>query len=455
MSISVEPSDTGITARELTTARELANEKYVRDNLRRNYLGNYLHGMLGLTGFRLINAPTFLPAWLFQLSGSADVVGLAVALQYAGSIISPILTGAKVQHHKKVIPLAMWMGGLGRLAVLAMAVAGWSLTNREVAVRVPLLEHSLLIRPLVWTLLFCIFAVSVSLGAQRVLFSLVLSKVIPLNQRGRLQAWRNFTGGGLAAILAYVAGRYFIGMNLLGNGYSTTFLFAFVITSLGLSAFQLLVREPEATVTRSASPLINQIREFPHLIGSNRDYALFLLVQMLISSARIAMPFYVIYAGRVVGGSGAMLGMLSFAFLIADTGSNLLWGYLGDKTGFRLVLIASVVAWAGATVMLITLHGSTPIVIAFAGLGAAQAGYNMASQTMVLEFGEKQDLAMRVAVSATAEGLTATAGPLAGGLMVQALGYSAVFGTSLGLLGCALLLLCLAAQDPRRQAHET
>ncbi len=45
-------------------AREAAYEKFVWDNLKRNYLGNYLHGMLGMTGFRLVNAPTFLPAYL-------------------------------------------------------------------------------------------------------------------------------------------------------------------------------------------------------------------------------------------------------------------------------------------------------------------------------------------------------------------------------------------------------
>ena len=34
------------------------------------YAGHYLHGMLGMTGFRLVNAPTFLPAYLHAVSGS-------------------------------------------------------------------------------------------------------------------------------------------------------------------------------------------------------------------------------------------------------------------------------------------------------------------------------------------------------------------------------------------------
>ena len=33
--------------------------------------------------------------------------------------------------------------------------------------------------------------------------------------------------------------------------------------------------------------------------------------------------------------SGATIGELSFAYLMADTATNLIWGYLSDKTGFR------------------------------------------------------------------------------------------------------------------------
>lgn len=44
--------------------QEAEYDRFVWANLRRNYIGHYLHGMLGMTGFRLVNAPTFLPAYL-------------------------------------------------------------------------------------------------------------------------------------------------------------------------------------------------------------------------------------------------------------------------------------------------------------------------------------------------------------------------------------------------------
>lgn len=324
-------------------AREAAYEKFVWDNLKRNYLGNYLHGMLGMTGFRLVNAPTFLPAYLLSVSGSNVIVGLGLALQQLGGVISPIFGATKVEHRTKVMPAAVWMGSLGRLAILGMALAGWFLSGQ----------------PLVWALLFFILMFGVFMGAQRVVFSLLMSKVIPISRRGRLQAWRNATGGLIAAVLAWVAGKYFIGENLFGNGYSTTFVFAFILTSAGLWALQLLLKEPEPPTTRPRARFRDRLREFPALIAQDRAYGFFLLVQMLATSARIATPFYILHVGKAVGADGATLGLLSFAFLGADTVSNLLWGYMGDRTGFRAVLVMSIAGWVGATIMLLNLH--TPI----------------------------------------------------------------------------------------------
>jgi MFS family permease len=423
----------GVTDDQDLAAREAAYEKFVWDNLRRNYLGNYLHGMLGMTGFRLVNAPTFLPAYIHQLSGSNTVVGLALALQQLGGVIAPIFAGSQVEHRKKVMPAAMWMGGLGRVAILAMGIVGWVLKGPA----------------LITTLLFFIAMFGLFMGAQRVVFSLLMAKVIPLSRRGRLQAWRNFTGGLIAAVLAYFAGKYFIGKNLFGNGYSTTFVFAFVLTSLGLSALQILLREPEPPTTRPQARFRDRLRDFPQLIAQDRGYAFFLVVQMLATSARIATPFYILYVGRQMHLTGGLLGTLSTFFLGADTLSNLIWGNLGDRTGFRLVLLISLITWIGATVLLLEVHSLTAIFAAFFGLGAAQAGYMMGAQTMILEFGHRDDLPMRIAVSATAESITATAGPLIGGWLADAFGYSIVFGASAGMLAAALLILVTAVREPR------
>lgn len=113
------------------------------------------------------------------------------------------------------------------------------------------------------------------------------------------------------------------------------------------------------------------------------------------------------------------------------------------------MLLLSLITWVAATVLLMKVDARFLIAAAFFGLGAAQAGYNMAAQTMILEFGSRDDLPMRIAVSATAESITATLGPLVGGALADMLGYDVVFGISLGFLAVALIVLVGLVKEPR------
>jgi MFS family permease len=428
-----EAAPDAIGATEPTLAeKEAAYEKFVWANLKRNYIGHYMHGMLGMTGFRLINAPTFLPAYLHMLSGSNTVVGLGLALQQLGGVLSPIVGANQIEHRTKVMPAALWMGGLARLQIIGMALAGWFLSGQ-----------SQIIAIIGFMFLFGLF-----MGTQRVVFSMLLAKVIPISRRGRLQAWRNATGGLIAAGLAYLAGRYFIDANLFGNGYSTTFLFAFALTSLGLTALRLLMIEPEPPTVRPRSRLIDRFKDFPALLAE-KGFLYFMVVQMLAISARMAVPFYVLFASSTIELNGKNLGLLSLAFLGADTLSNLVWGYLGDKTGFRLIMLLSLVLWAGSTVLLMGAHDFIPIFLAFFGLGAAQSGYMMSAGTMILEFGDRDEMPMRIAFSATAEGIMGSIGPLAGGLISSTLGYGPMFSISIAFLVAALIVLITMVKEPR------
>jgi MFS family permease len=85
------------------------------------------------------------------------------------------------------------------------------------------------------------------------------------------------------------------------------------------------------------------MKDVPGLIAADPAYRWFLVVQMLATSARIATPFYILHVGATMHLDGATLGLLSLAFLGADTVSNIAWGYLGDRSGFRIVLLLAII----------------------------------------------------------------------------------------------------------------
>lgn len=414
--------------------READYVAFVEANLRRNYVAHFLHGMLGMTGFRLIYAPTFIPTYIHRLTGSDALVGLGTALLQLGAIISPIFAASRFETKQRILPYSIRAGAMMRVMILGLALAGWFLTGQT----------------LLLATLALFFLLGAFNGTQRVAFQMLMSKVIPIHRRGRLQAYRNITGGLIAAALSYAAGRWLIQNDVFGNGYATTFFVAFVLTSLGLAALRFLMVEPIPPVVRPQMRFLDRVRTFPTLL-EDRGYRWFILAEACCVCARIGAPFYILYAGSQLGLSGIVIGELSLAYLGADTVSNLAWGHLGDRTGYRSTFTLAAALWAGGIALLLTVHHPWAVFAAFCCLGAGNCGYQMSQQTMVLEFGERADVAMRLALSTTIEGAISAIGPLLGGLMAWKLGYPPVLWLSFAFLCVAAVLLVFRVHEPRQR----
>jgi hypothetical protein len=201
-------------------AAEAAFQAEVRRNLRRNYLSHLCHGLLGQTGMRLVNAPTFVPVYIASVAGFDAAVGIARGLQYFGMFLSPIIGATVIEHRRRVLPVGLVVGALMRVQILGLALGGLWLPPPW---------------PLVSAWLF-LGLFGVFLGVQGVIFNFLVAKVVPVEKRGVLLGLRNALAGATAATVAFLAGRYLIEPEALGNGYAATFLLAFGLTSLGLLA---------------------------------------------------------------------------------------------------------------------------------------------------------------------------------------------------------------------------
>lgn len=424
---------------------DAAYDKFVMDNLKRNYAGHYVHGMLGMTGFRLVNTPTFVPAYLHSISGSDFWVGIGTSLQQLGAIVSPIIGAQQIEHRKKILPVSVMLGTMMRVQILGLALSGWFLGEWPAVA-------------LACALLF-LFLLGFFQGPQRVAFQLLLAKVIPIRLRGRLQAWRNLTGGLIAALLSYFAGSWLVANHVWGNGYATTFFLAFVLTSLGLSALQILMREPEPASVRERKSLRDRLKDFPALIREDKGFAWFMVARSLAMGSRIGQPFYFLFGTYTLGISadqqpelfGATLAILSLAYMGADTVTNLIWGYLSDKQGFRSTFVISLAINIIGVAGLMMAHSVTTLAIAFFLIGAAQSGYLMSTSNIVLEYGHRHDIPMRMALSNTAEGAMGSLAPLIGAGLVVLWGYQASFYLTIATMAAALAVLVWKVEEPRKR----
>lgn len=422
---------------------DAAYDKFVHDNLRRNYIGHFLHGMLGMTGFRLVNTPTFVPAYLYSISGSDFWVGIGTSLQQLGGIVSPVIGASQVEHRKKILPVSVTLGLLMRVQILGLAISGWFMAGPPA---------------LAFALLF-LFLLGLFQGPQRVAFQLLLAKVIPVRMRGRLQAWRNLIGGFIAALLSYFAGSWLIANHVWGNGYATTFFVSFVLTSLGLTALQIMMREPEPPTVRARMRLRERMKDFPALLREDKGFAWFMVARTFLMGSRIAQPFLFLYAAYVLGLSaeldparfGTTLAILSFAYMGADTVTNLVWGYLSDRQGFRSTFLYSTVINIIGIAGMMLCNSIETFAIAFFLIGAGQSGFQMSTTNIVLEYGHPHDVPMRMALSNTAEGAVGALAPLLGAGLVLLWGYEASFWASMAMMAIALGVGLWRMEEPRKR----
>jgi predicted MFS family arabinose efflux permease len=253
--------------------------------------------------------------------------------------------------------------------------------------------------------------------------------------------------------MAYLAGRYLIGGKFLGNGYAATFALSAILTTIGLSLLAMLMREPEPPTVRPKARTWDRMREFPALLAADRGYMFFMIAQTCATAGRIGVPFYILFARHIMPLTGAAggqnIGLLSLALFEGDSLSNMLWGTIGDRLGFRASFVGAMALWIASTVVLLVAQNPAMMLVAFAGLGAAQSGFQMSSQTMVLEFGARQDMPMRLGLSQTAQGFMNTIGPLVGGVIAVTVGYRPLFIVSMVFEAIALALLLWVVDEPR------
>jgi MFS family permease len=389
--------------------------------------------MLGQTGFRLFSAPTFMPAWLFLLSGSEFVVGLARSLQALGEVLSPMLGASLIGHRGRTLKINLIAGAAMRLQILLVALSGLLLGSSEAGI---------------YAVIFFLTLLGFFQGIQGVLMNSLRAKVIPVGRRGFVTGWRNFLAGGTTALLSYFVGGWFIDEQVFGDGYAALFLLAFVITSLGLAALA-FTREPEAVTVRQRSNFLESFQALPDLLRGNPAFARFFLVRALGSFGRMAMPFYILYAATQFEMSGAILGVLTTLWMLTGTATNVIWGGIADRRGYRIVMVLTLAIWIIAHVELLVGEGVGAVMIFFVLVGTASGGFNQASQNLVMEMGNNADIPLRLAVSNMAVNMVGMVGPLLGGIIAMVSGYAVIFVICIVMQMIALGILIGWVPEPR------
>jgi MFS family permease len=170
------------------------------------------------------------------------------------------------------------------------------------------------------------------------------------------------------------------------------------------------------------------------------------------AGGRLAVPYYFIYATKQLHLPIESIGWVSGAYILSQNGSVLAWGLLGDRQGFRNVLGYSLLVWTSATLVMMYSGSLWPVLIGFVGLGAGQGGFELGCMNLVLEFGSREDLPMRIALAQSGEQLVSIGAPLLGAMLVETLSYHHMFWAAVVVQSAALAITMFKLTEPRRRA---
>ena len=286
------------------------------------------------------------------------------------------------------------------------------------------------------------------MGMQGVTFNFLMAKVIPVEVRGRLSGLRNALAGITSSSVGYLSGAYFVQHDVWGNGYATTFLVAFVLTEIGL-LMMWFIREPESPGVRERTGVTSRLRDLAPLVRADPNFGAFLAACVLGSLGRIAMPYYVLYAGERlhIGGQRARHAHCRVSALV-DRAQPVL-GLGRGPHGLPRGVSRLARRLDRGTLALFRTESFLGIVGVFVAIGTGSGGFMMGQQNLVLEFGKREDLPLRIGASNSTTEAMGVIAPLAGGVIATRWSFAAVFACAIAFKLAAAALVALRLREPR------
>ena len=407
-------------------------EDEVRRDYRWNFTVNILDWVFFSMGMSFASVNTILPAFARHLTSSNFLIGLIPCLNTLGWFLPQILIANFVQKLKRKKDLIIFSGLGERIPWLFLFLVVMFLSSS------PLLLATFFI-------FYALFSFSGGIGGPA--WQDMLAKVIPLKKRGRFFGWSNFLAGGAGIFSA------FLSIHLLKSfpfprNFAFCFLFAFIATSISYVSF-ILIREPVYPAKNKESDFKEYFLQLPSLLRKDRNFLSFLISSIFLSCGGMATAFFAVHAMNKLALPDSQIGIFTLLLLTGQTISSILWGYLGDKKGYKLIMeLGTLLA-----ILAILLAAFSSSIYLFYGVffifGWAFSASFISSMGVVLEFSTPEMRPTYIALANTIRAPFVSLSPLLGGFLADKISFPFVFILTIFILLGGISYLALLVREPR------
>ncbi len=431
---------------------------------RRDFVLGVINGALVNFGLAFIDPFTVLPVFITRLGGSGALVGLAAAFFGAGWFAPQVVVAREVESRRRVLGIYRVMAAVRIASFVVIAVA--------IFVMDPARPSAIL------AVVLAGFAFNaLSAGVTGVPFLEVTSRLVPPTARGRFFGLRRFTGGLLGVLAGAIVAAVLddparggaasgpvaravaaLGLDALPfpRDYGALFMLGTVFAAAGYLAF-CLVREPESPHVHPRRPLREVIADGMRLLRAMPTYRRFFVVRLCWQATAMAFPFYTPWAIAHLGLHESIVGLFVALWVGSAIVANVVWGWIADRFGNRLVLVLTATMSVAPPVALLGLMaagdaapGRAAIVVVattFLVNGFARSGRFISNMTYLLEFVPQRRRAAYVGFLNSLSALFMLS-PLLGGVVFTWISPAALFGVA-AVAAVANAALSARLDEPR------
>jgi MFS family permease len=404
---------------------------------RRNFIVNMLDGAVFELGMSFVSTTTILPVYVSHLTSSQLLIGLVSAIAELGWFLPQIFTAPFVEGMSRKKPLVVGLGAIERLPYLLMAIGVWVLAGAPADVVLIVFFVLLTARAL-------------SSGLVGTAWQDLIAKVIPVRRRGRFFAATNMFGGVLGVGSAIVVERILHELPY-PNSFALCFLLGFVAVAISWVFLTMTIEQAEVPELRDRSGLAYW-RRLPRILRDDLNFSRFLAAMALSYLGWMASGFLAVYAIGQFHLGDEQAAVFTAILLASSTVSNIVWGYVGDRWGHRLVLIVAGAFAVLGLALAIVANSLEAFYGVFVLSGVASAGLILADLSIILEFSSPTDRPTYIGLTRSLLAPFIGFAPLIGGWVASLIGYRGMFAVALAFTAAGAATLAWLVEEPRRRA---
>jgi MFS family permease len=281
----------------------------------------------------------------------------------------------------------------------------------------------------------------------------MIAKIIPVKKRGSFFGLSNFIGN-----ITGIAGATSVAWMLIKFPFPTGFVIAFACASICILVswfFLGMSREPPDPVQKPVISNHEYLKTIPQVIRSNPNFRNYLIAQIISAVGAMAGGFLMVFALSRWNIPDGQAASFSIAMLVGQSAANLIFGYLADRKGHKIVLEISIIFNIATFILALVAASPEWFFAVFALRGISLAGNFVSGMSLPLEFSEPQDRPTYIGLAGTLPGTAGAIAPILAGILASALGYPVLFSVSIVIAIASLGCLHWVVRDPRTNHPKT